>query len=192
MERKFGIKPLYGGLFFNFCLNGERVNGPNPVPRVFCEPHIDFKNLALAVCMIFVYGHFDHREKCWIVIWEAGIALELPMGVFVLYPSSLFLHFNVDIDNLNFLVTDGVRMEENQPPTIQDHSTASAGIAVWIMGKPGRTLAVVDLWFGSTKPACFRPPNWGTIPLYRLKLLALPRRVMQRPGWKKGCFLLYR
>ncbi|KAL0064995.1 hypothetical protein AAF712_007986 [Marasmius tenuissimus] len=109
MERKFGIRPLYGGLFFNFCLNGARMSGPNPVPRVFCEPHIDFKNLALAICMIFVYGHFNHREKCWIVIWEAGVALELPMGVFVLYPSSLFLHFNVDLSNLNFVVTDGER-----------------------------------------------------------------------------------
>ncbi|KAK1217049.1 hypothetical protein PQX77_020323 [Marasmius sp. AFHP31] len=110
MERKYGIRPPYGGLFWNFCLNGAR----SKVPRVFCDPHIDFKNLALAVCMIFVYGkpaphvptpshlndplgHFNHREKCWIVIWEAGIALELPMGVFVLYPSSLFLHFNVDV-----------------------------------------------------------------------------------------------
>ncbi|KAL0567433.1 hypothetical protein V5O48_014559 [Marasmius crinis-equi] len=117
MERKFGIKPLYGGLFFNFCLNGARMKGPNPIPRVFCKPHIDFKNLALAICMIFVYGHFNHREKCWIVIWEAGVALELPMGVFVLYPSSLFLHFNVDVTNLKFVVTDGERpTKENSKP----------------------------------------------------------------------------
>ncbi|KAL0569648.1 hypothetical protein V5O48_012310 [Marasmius crinis-equi] len=117
MEKKFGIKPLYGGLFFNFCLNGVRMKGPNPIPRVFCKPHVDFKNLALAVCMVFVYGHFNHREKCWIVIWEAGVALELPMGVFVLYPSSLFLHFNVDVANLNFVVTDGERpTKENSKP----------------------------------------------------------------------------
>ncbi|KAL0578309.1 hypothetical protein V5O48_003686 [Marasmius crinis-equi] len=105
--KKIGIQPLYGGLFFNFCLNGVRMDAPNPVPRVFCEPHIDFKNLALAICMVFVYGHFNHHEKCWIVIWEAGVALELPMGVFVLYPSSLFLHFNVDAANLNIVATDG-------------------------------------------------------------------------------------
>ncbi|KAK1224974.1 hypothetical protein PQX77_012123 [Marasmius sp. AFHP31] len=117
MERKFGIKPLYGGLFFNFCLNGARMEGTNPVPRVFCQPHIDFKNLALAICMIYVYGHFNHREKCWIVIWEAGVALELPMGVFVLYPSSLFLHFNVDVSNLNFVVTDGSKpTRDNSKP----------------------------------------------------------------------------
>ncbi|KAF9056956.1 hypothetical protein BDP27DRAFT_1163326, partial [Rhodocollybia butyracea] len=59
--------------------------------------HVDWKNLAFGVCMVFVYGHFDHRKKYWLVIWEAGIALELPPGVFVLYPSSLFLHFNIDL-----------------------------------------------------------------------------------------------
>lgn len=47
--------------------------------------------------LISFSGHFDHREKCWLVIWEAGIALELPPGVFVFYPSSLFLHFNIDL-----------------------------------------------------------------------------------------------
>ncbi|KAL0057791.1 hypothetical protein AAF712_015557 [Marasmius tenuissimus] len=89
MERLYGIRPPYGGLFWNFCLNGVRSNGVE-VPRVFCDPHVDFKNLALA---------------------EAGIALELPMGVFVLYPSSLFLHFNVDITNLKIVVTeDGSRL----------------------------------------------------------------------------------
>ncbi|KAK1230497.1 hypothetical protein PQX77_006425 [Marasmius sp. AFHP31] len=117
MEKRYGIWPPYGGLFWNFCLNGARSNNPK-VPRVFCDPHIDFKNLALAVFMVFVYGHFNHREKCWIVIWEAGIALELPMGVFVLYPSSLFLHFNVDIANLEIVVTkDGRRpTKDNSQP----------------------------------------------------------------------------
>lgn len=42
-------------------------------------------------------GHFNHHEKCWLVIWEAGIAIEIPPGVFVFYPSSLFLHFNIDL-----------------------------------------------------------------------------------------------
>ncbi|KAJ3895973.1 hypothetical protein GG344DRAFT_61738 [Lentinula edodes] len=79
MKTTFGIEALFG-LFFNFCLNAPREG-----------------NIAFGVCMIFVYGHFDHREKCWLVIWEAGIALELPPGVFVFYPSSLFLHFNIDL-----------------------------------------------------------------------------------------------
>ncbi|KAJ4465135.1 hypothetical protein C8R41DRAFT_738925, partial [Lentinula lateritia] len=93
MKAKFGIHAMFG-LFFNFCLNSPRKG----IPRVFCRPHVDWKNTAFGVCMIFVFvGHFDHREKCWLVIWEAGIALELPPGVFLFYPSSLFLHFNVDL-----------------------------------------------------------------------------------------------
>ncbi|KAK7020705.1 hypothetical protein VNI00_017647 [Paramarasmius palmivorus] len=96
-----GFEAPYGGIFFNFCLNGAREG----VDRVFCDPHVDFKNVALGVCMVFVYGHFDHWERCWLVIWEAGVVLELPPGVFIIYPSSLFLHFN--IDRAQFLVTDG-------------------------------------------------------------------------------------
>ncbi|KAJ3860187.1 hypothetical protein EV359DRAFT_49625, partial [Lentinula novae-zelandiae] len=99
MKAKFGIEAMFG-LFFNFCLNSAREG----VPRVFCRPHVDWKNTAFGVCMIFIFGHFDHQEKCWLVIWEAGIALELPPGVFLFYPSSLFLHFNIDL-NRKYLLT---------------------------------------------------------------------------------------
>lgn len=42
-------------------------------------------------------GNFDHRRKAWLVIWEAGVIIEIPAGVFIAYPSSLFYHFNWDI-----------------------------------------------------------------------------------------------
>ncbi|KAK7037413.1 hypothetical protein VNI00_011163 [Paramarasmius palmivorus] len=115
MRDRYGeeFKAPYGGIFFNFCVNGVRYG----VPRVFCKPHVDHKNVALGVCMVFVYGHFDHREKCWLVIWEAGVALELPPGVFVIYPSSLFLHFNVDLSQLEVVVTQGeAPTKENSRP----------------------------------------------------------------------------
>lgn len=48
----YGIKPMYG-LFYNFCLNGSI---PGVVDRVYCEPHVDWKNIAIGVCLIFVYG----------------------------------------------------------------------------------------------------------------------------------------
>lgn len=103
---KYGITTPFG-LFFNWCLNAPRPG----VKRVHCDPHVDFKNIALGICIVFVYGWsrrppvtpsdrstgvFNFREKAWLVIWEAGICLELPPGVFLLYPSSLFFHFNVD------------------------------------------------------------------------------------------------
>ena len=111
MKANYGIEAKFG-LFFNFCLNAPRPG----VRRVFCRPHVDWKNIAFGLCMIFVYGepvytlwswftevctgHFNHGEKCWLVIWEAGIVVELPPGVFIFYPSSLFLHFNVDLSHV--------------------------------------------------------------------------------------------
>lgn len=103
-----GIKALYG-YFYNFC-----VNHPGSKPRVHCGPHVDWKNLAVGICVLFVYGvsislypcsfslirtigNFNSSERCWLVIWEAGVVLEMPPGVFLMYPSSLFVHFNIDI-----------------------------------------------------------------------------------------------
>ncbi|KAK7049896.1 hypothetical protein VNI00_005326 [Paramarasmius palmivorus] len=130
------LKAPYG-VFFNFCLNGTR----HGIERVHCKPHVDFKNVALGVCMVYVYGHFNHRERSWLVIWEAGIVLELPPGVFVLYPSSLFLHFNVD--RSNFVVTNGDEPNAcnsqplcdcDDPHAVHDESWDSAtgrGSIVW-------------------------------------------------------------
>ncbi|KAL0059716.1 hypothetical protein AAF712_013512 [Marasmius tenuissimus] len=157
MKRKFNISPLFGGFYWNFCLNGVRLGGPTPVPRVFCKPHIDFKNLALGVCMIFVYGHFDHKRKCWLVIWEAGIALELPMGIFVLYPSSLFLHFNVDADNLQFVVTDG-----NEPTKDSCRPLSClCGDPTKITVRNGKRRMGEGLWCGLIEASMFQTTELG-------------------------------
>lgn len=42
-------------------------------------------------------GEFTHKERSWLVIWEAGVIIEAPPGCFLMYPSALFIHFNVDI-----------------------------------------------------------------------------------------------
>ncbi|KAJ3846237.1 hypothetical protein EV368DRAFT_89341 [Lentinula lateritia] len=94
MKKEYGIDAMFG-LFFNFCLNAPREG----VRRVFCKPHVDWKNVAFGV------WHFNHHEKCWLVIWEAGIAIEILPGVFVFYPSSLFLHFNIDLSDLPVVTT---------------------------------------------------------------------------------------
>jgi len=31
----------------------------------------------------------------WLVIWELDIMIQLPVGTFLMYPSSLFIHFNI-------------------------------------------------------------------------------------------------
>lgn len=61
----YGIWPMYG-LFYNFCLNGAR---PGKVNRVYCEPHVDWKNIAIGVCLIFVYGETFLFVHCYRDRW---------------------------------------------------------------------------------------------------------------------------
>ncbi|KAJ3806980.1 hypothetical protein F5876DRAFT_80145 [Lentinula aff. lateritia] len=142
MRLKYGIEAMFG-LFFNFCLNAPRKG----VKRVFCKPHVDWKNVAFGVCMIYVYGHFNHREKCWLVIWEAGIAIEIPPGVFMFYPSSLFLHFNVDLSHLRIFTT-----QNGERPTPDNSKPLYfCGCESHRETKVGLTLTVGAPWFGSTR-----------------------------------------
>lgn len=53
MKANHQIEPLFG-LFWNFC-----INAPLPrdgVYRVSCWPHVDAMNLALGICIVYVYG----------------------------------------------------------------------------------------------------------------------------------------
>ena len=43
-------------------------------------------------------AHFNHTMRSWLVIWEAGVVIELPPWVLLLYPSSLLYHFNIDVN----------------------------------------------------------------------------------------------
>ncbi|KAJ7220740.1 hypothetical protein GGX14DRAFT_431909 [Mycena pura] len=104
--RRYGIKPMFG-LFWNLCLNawfpGQR--------RIHCRPHADKKN-QIGVCVLLIYVlktalQFDHRRFTWLVIWEAGVAVELPPWVILIYPSALFYHFNLDVSQIEFVTTDG-------------------------------------------------------------------------------------
>ncbi len=91
---------------------GGIVNG------VSCFPHTDGQNLALMMCVLFIYGKysptllpvqhaptaepgglgdFNSRDKAWLALWEAGIVIELPIGVLFYYVSALFIHFNIDL-----------------------------------------------------------------------------------------------
>ncbi|EIM81551.1 uncharacterized protein STEHIDRAFT_114974 [Stereum hirsutum FP-91666 SS1] len=107
IRTRYGINPMYG-LFYNFCLNGA---WPGKTDRVYCN--------------------FDHRRKAWLVIWEAGVIIEIPAGVFVAYPSSLFYHFNWDIGTICEIVTtqDGSKptRENSEPLDGRD----GRGSAVW-------------------------------------------------------------
>ena len=115
VEKRYGIKPSFG-VFWNFC-----VNAPYPqagVKEVLCRPHIDAMNVAIGICVVLVYyvgqGELyssfscfcsvfftvpkDRCEKVWLVLWEAGIIIQIPIGVLFIYPSALIMHFNVRLE----------------------------------------------------------------------------------------------
>ncbi|PIL26012.1 hypothetical protein GSI_11766 [Ganoderma sinense ZZ0214-1] len=93
-------QPQYG-LWYNFCINGPR----GEVKGVSTQPHADAKNLAIMMCVVFVYGKFNSKEKAWLVLWEAELIIEVPVGVLIYYPSALFTHFNVDMTDLKIVTT---------------------------------------------------------------------------------------
>ena len=89
--------------------------------------------------MEFPSANFNHTMRSWLVIWEAGVVIELPPWVLLLYPSSLLYHFNIDIDGrssggflclsysyltpaIQFVATDGL-----QRPTPENSRPIKAG-----------------------------------------------------------------
>jgi len=114
--KALNIVPLFYP-FFNWCINAPRAKKRQK--RVHCKPHVDAQNLAIGICVLWIYsklhlhftvqkqvtpstGKFNSKERSWLVIWEAGVILELPAGVFLMYPSSLFFHFNIDLEGEPF------------------------------------------------------------------------------------------
>ncbi|KAF8173480.1 hypothetical protein BJ912DRAFT_931921 [Pholiota molesta] len=104
-QEVYGITPIFG-LFWNLCINGLFPNQE----RIHCLPHADSKNIV-GVCVLVIYEipgkKFNHSKRSWLVLWEAGIAIQLPPWVIVAYPSALIYHFNLDITNFRFVTTEG-------------------------------------------------------------------------------------
>ncbi|KAJ7876725.1 hypothetical protein B0H14DRAFT_3436473 [Mycena olivaceomarginata] len=85
-RKRYGIKPMFG-LFWNLCLNAW-FPGQH---RIHCRPHADKAN-QIGVCVLLIYMlktalQFDHHKYTWLVIWEAGVVVELPPWVILIYPS---------------------------------------------------------------------------------------------------------
>lgn len=53
--------PLFG-YWYNFCINGP--NGKTGVKGVFTKPHVDGKNLALMMCVVYVWGKYSCPFSC--------------------------------------------------------------------------------------------------------------------------------
>lgn len=65
------------------------------------------------------------------MIWEAGVIVELPPWVAILYPSSLFYHFNVDLEGDRFYSTPPISSFSRAPDleiiTTPDGTQPTAG-----------------------------------------------------------------
>ncbi|KAI0687310.1 hypothetical protein C8Q76DRAFT_803615 [Earliella scabrosa] len=100
----------------------DRLIPQDNVEGVLTRPHVDGKNLALMMCVVFVWGNFRHKEKAWLVLWEAGLIIKLRPGCLLSYPSSLFTHFNVNIQDCTIVTT------ENDADPTPDNSTPINGV----------------------------------------------------------------
>ncbi|KAJ7020949.1 hypothetical protein C8F04DRAFT_1274271 [Mycena alexandri] len=105
-EERYGIKPLFG-LFWNMCINAWFPGQKG----IHCDPHADKKN-QIGVCVLFIYVlktglNFNHTQRTWLVIWEAVVVVELPPWTIAMYPSALLYHFNIDVDEIQFVTTEG-------------------------------------------------------------------------------------
>ncbi|TCD64118.1 hypothetical protein EIP91_004531 [Steccherinum ochraceum] len=77
----------------------------------------------------------DNKERIWIVLWEAGLVIQLPLGALFLFPSALLVHFNVKIEDIEILATaDGAfPTKDNTTPigTRQDDDRGARCSMVW-------------------------------------------------------------
>ncbi|KZV60889.1 hypothetical protein PENSPDRAFT_693888 [Peniophora sp. CONT] len=129
------IEPEFG-LFYNFCINGFFLGSKGSL-RVHCKPHADAKN-PISVCVLMAWlqrgANYDTRTKSWLVIWEAGVVIELPFWTLLIYPSSLFYHFNVDIEDIKFVLTTDGMPPSKEAGNYEDTdlpSDAGRGSFVW-------------------------------------------------------------
>ncbi|KAJ7882140.1 hypothetical protein B0H13DRAFT_2344776 [Mycena leptocephala] len=83
--------------------------------------------LRIGVCLMLIYvlkfaKEFNSRQRIWLVVWEAGAALELPAWVLAAYPSALFFHFNMDVHHVKWVTVDG-----NERPTPENSQPLEVG-----------------------------------------------------------------
>ncbi|KAJ7144662.1 hypothetical protein C8R44DRAFT_760252 [Mycena epipterygia] len=119
-KAKYDIEPLFG-LFWNFCLNA-RFRGQR---RIHCKPHADARNV-IGICALLIYvlsdgDNFNDTQRTWLVLWEAAVAIQLPAWTAALYPSAILFHFNVDVDEIEFVTVDGTARptRENSRPIVE-------------------------------------------------------------------------
>ncbi|KAJ7858836.1 hypothetical protein B0H14DRAFT_3864268 [Mycena olivaceomarginata] len=177
-KKRYRIEPMFG-LFWNLCLNAW-FPGQG---RIHCDPHADKKN-QIGVCVLLIYvlrcgKNFDHSKYTWLVIWEAGVAIELPPWTLAIYPSALFYHFNIDVDEIEFVTTEGhVRPTQQNSHPLVDGANCGRGSFVFFNQSTMRTGPGTG--FDTLKKA--KAAGYSGIADYRLAVQgAFERQLVLRP-----------
>ena len=82
-------------------------------------------------------------------MWEAGLIIQIPPGVFIAYPSALFYHFNIDLAGrcaltLSLVHADAVATDLEVVSTVGPDLPTPANSTKLANGAPGRGSCV---WF---------------------------------------------
>ncbi|EJD34134.1 hypothetical protein AURDEDRAFT_76451, partial [Auricularia subglabra TFB-10046 SS5] len=59
--------------------------------------HVDFKNALFGMCVIAIFGKFDHTKSGMLVLRELKVLLPLAPGDIVFIPSALITHGNTEL-----------------------------------------------------------------------------------------------
>ncbi|GAA5919092.1 hypothetical protein JCM5296_000209 [Sporobolomyces johnsonii] len=67
--------------------------------------HIGWKTPAGGVCVVLSFSNFNSSRQHFLMLKDLGVALQVPKGVPVTFPSSLIAHGNID-GNINMVEAD--------------------------------------------------------------------------------------
>ena len=62
-----------------------------------CFAHVDSLNLAGGLCLVSPFGSFDSTRGGHLILHDLKLALEVPPGSSVLFPSAIITHENIPI-----------------------------------------------------------------------------------------------
>lgn len=74
------------------------INSPLPnTTSVNTKAHMDHKSVPFGYCCVMALCNFDWEHKGWLVIPNVKQAWQIPPGSAILFPLSLFVHYNAKV-----------------------------------------------------------------------------------------------
>lgn len=86
--------PGLHGAFPGFPMHNTTVNTGQ---QVATPEHVDFKNVLFGMCIIAVFGKFNHKKHGLLILRELKVMLQVAPGDIVFIPSALLTHGNTEL-----------------------------------------------------------------------------------------------